>query len=82
MPDRPLGSLVPDAVDHERRIIALEKEQNAIRRDMAIAEVRREHIDTRFDRLEQALSKLVWLVVGGFVSGGVAFIMTGGMSGV
>ena len=72
---------MPDLVDHERRIHAIEKEQNSIRRDMAIAEVRREHIDTRFDRLEAALSKLVWLVVGGFVSGGIAFIMTGGITG-
>ncbi len=68
--------------DFDHRLSAVEKDQVSLRNDMNIAEVRREHIDARFDKLEQTLSKLVWLVVGGFVSGGVAFVMSGGVTGV
>lgn len=73
--------------EHDRRLSALESGQNELRGDLRIAEVRREHIDeqfqrvnNRFNKLDQNISKLVWLVIAAILGGVMSFIMKGGLA--
>lgn len=58
-----------------------------MRSDMRIAEVRREHIDSqfeqvnsRFNRLDMNISKLVWLVIAAIIGGVMSFVTSGGLA--
>lgn len=73
--------------EHDRRLAELEKGQSSLRSDMRIAEVRREHIDqqfkhvnSRFNKIDANISKLVWLVISGIIGGVMSFVMSGGLT--
>jgi len=36
-------------------------------------------INTRLDRIESTLSRITWLLIGGIISGAIAFIIQGGL---
>lgn len=75
-----MSAMEEKLAEHGRRIQAIESKINDIRIDMREGEVRREHIDKRFDQLDKNVSRLVWLVVSAIVGGVMSFVMKGGLT--
>lgn len=75
-----MSAIEEKVAEHTGRITAIESKINEIRIDMREGEVRREHIDKRFDQLDKNVSRLVWLVITAIVGGIMSFIMNGGLT--
>ena len=73
----------------ERRLGVVESELGRIDTHNAVREEKRRFdesrlrdMDTRIDRIEGHLSKLVWLIVAAILGGFMSFVMKGAMLGV
>lgn len=73
--------------DLEQRIRSLEEWKHAQDTALAVDEVRRAHMDARFDRVDNELSnmkgafnKVLWAVGLLVVSAGVRFVLDGGLT--
>ena len=70
----------------EQRVDALEDWRNSQDRTSAVNEIRRQHMDSRFDaidkRLDQLdghLSRVVWIIVVAIITSFMTFILKGGL---
>lgn len=66
----------------EQKLSSIDSRLNKIERDDAVSAERYITTDRRLQAIESTLQKLMWLVVGGILSGFVAFVISGGLAGV
>lgn len=64
-----------------RDIENLKADMNELRMSVAVRDEAAKNTNIRLDKIESMLSRITWLVIGGIVSGAVAFMMAGGFSG-
>lgn len=86
--DQRLMAIEHQVSSHDQRIQALEKLSVAQTTDKAVRELRDEHLDKRFDKIEDDvgeikgyLLKIVWLIVLSLIGALVTFIVQGGLAG-
>ncbi len=79
-----LGSRLDDLTT---RVRAVEATVTQHEQWIKVTESQTQHIDRRFamlegrlDKIDTSMSRLVWLILAGIVSGGMTFVMSGGLS--
>ncbi|MDW4496820.1 hypothetical protein R5H30_02415 [Sulfitobacter sp. D35] len=72
----------------DARISAIEKAANRLETELAVAEEKRKlieqrfnQVDSRLDRIDGHVARLVWLIFAGLIGGMVSFLMEGGPFG-
>lgn len=72
--------------DIESRVTDLEKWKNEVSTQLAVRKERDSHIDDRFDRVEKrltgiddAVKRVLWIIVGAVIAALVTFILKGGL---
>lgn len=70
----------------DERIAAIERSTIILHRDWAVSEEKRKfvdqrfnQIDTRLDRIDGHISRLVWLIIAAIVGGFMSFLMKGNL---
>lgn len=86
--DQRIAAIEHQMSSHDQRIQALEKSSASQATDAAVRKLRDEHIDKRFDKIEESnseikgyLLKIVWMIVGAVILALMGFITSGGLSG-
>lgn len=70
----------------DERINAIERSTISLDRDLAVSAEKRKfvdqrfnQIDTRLDRIDGHISRLVWLIIAAIIGGFMSFLMKGGL---
>ena len=72
---------MPPVTDYDRlfrRVEDLEETVTQIRLSLATRDEGFRNTNIRLEKIEAMLSRVTWLIIGGIISGAVAFIMAGG----
>jgi len=64
------------------RVRRLEEVTTAQAQALALNDLRTVHATARFDKIEQTLSRIMWLIITGIAGGVMSFIMQGGLNAV
>lgn len=62
-----------------RRVDDLEETVTEIRLSLAARDEGFRNANIRLEKIESMLSRVTWLIIGGIISGAVAFIIAGGL---
>lgn len=62
-----------------RRMDDLEETVTEIRLSLAARDEGFRHANARLEKIENMLGRVTWLIIGGIISGAVAFIIAGGL---
>ena len=57
----------------------LQTDMQGVRMSLAVREENFKNTSARLEKIEAMLSRVTWLIIGGIVSGAVAFIIAGGL---
>lgn len=62
-----------------RRMDDLEETVTEIRLSLAARDEGFRHTNARLEKIENMLGRVTWLIIGGIISGAVAFVIAGGL---
>lgn len=63
----------------ENEILKLKEKIIQVEKDKAVDEVHRQNVERRLTAIEDNTKKLIWLIIGGLLSGVMMFIVGGGL---